>query len=191
MRPSTSMSTIKNAHDMFWIKPDQDDWMSTGNGRYAFLLDRTATFIGEERVACIVDLAKCTFSELLRVMPDCLPKSWGDAGILATALFVNQMEELVPELALCADHWKARQVGTFAYPDWTKRRGKEVKMQHAHRTEEIKRKRETSTPLDDRPWSSDPTPMDLSDSEHGPSKPAVKRARTAQRTLYPAFVHVH
>lgn len=111
----------------FWLKPLAEAWLQLGDGPYGFVVNVAGEFIGDERVSAMLESAKQCFQELLRLDPTLCPATWGDAGILAITLFVNSIESSFLELTLCSDHWKARQVATNVYKDWTKRRGKAVK----------------------------------------------------------------
>jgi hypothetical protein len=46
------------------------------------------------------------------------PKSWGVAGLQVTKQFYNEMDTQIPEMRLCAGHWKAEYLATHIYPSW-------------------------------------------------------------------------
>ncbi|KZV90651.1 hypothetical protein EXIGLDRAFT_770618 [Exidia glandulosa HHB12029] len=129
LSPSPLQKSFPNAR--FWDKTAVDDWVRDGNGKYGFVVDINGLFIGDGRVTGMVEQAKHIFQEMRRVqaadLPPLCPPAWGDAGIHAVLTFVNAIEALYPELTLCEDHWKARQVASQAYKDWSRRRGKSVK----------------------------------------------------------------
>lgn len=52
------------------------------------------------------------------------PKTWGAAGIDIVRAFCEEMEHQFPELALCADHWKAQYLASKNYSSWYSTHGK-------------------------------------------------------------------
>lgn len=52
------------------------------------------------------------------------PKTWGAAGVDVVRAFYEEMERQFPELALCADHWKAQYIATKNYSSWYSTHGK-------------------------------------------------------------------
>ncbi|EJD48512.1 hypothetical protein AURDEDRAFT_112950 [Auricularia subglabra TFB-10046 SS5] len=108
--------------------PDVLNWQPPTNvddqQRYEFIVDANGDFVGKARTVVMSEHGKWCFQELLR--RELAAATWGAHGLLAIVLFINAMEAAFPELALCADHWKAKAFARKLYPDWISRRGKEV-----------------------------------------------------------------
>ncbi|KAJ7336133.1 hypothetical protein DFH08DRAFT_1018388 [Mycena albidolilacea] len=58
------------------------------------------------------------------------PPTWGRASIDVVQLYCDEMGRQFPELRLCTDNWKAKQIATNNYPSWIKNHSK-VKIEEA------------------------------------------------------------
>ncbi|KZW02951.1 hypothetical protein EXIGLDRAFT_701568 [Exidia glandulosa HHB12029] len=197
LAPSLSPSPLQKSfpHARFWNKAAVDDWVRDGNGKYGFVVDSNGLFIGDGRVTGMVEQAKHIFQEMRRVqaadLPPLCPPAWGDAGIYAVLSFVNAIEALYPELTLCEDHWKARQVAAQAYKDWSRRRGKSVKNTEDTISTSTKRPRaSSSSPSASRSSTSGPqhdeddnqSASEDEGEQEGEREPANKRVRISVST---------
>lgn len=76
------------------------------------------------RVKTILKFAHSVFFQLRD--HDKHPKTWGAAGIDVVRAFCKEMECQFPELALCADHWKAQYLASKNYSSWYATHGKQL-----------------------------------------------------------------
>jgi hypothetical protein len=54
------------------------------------------------------------------------PKTWGTAGTEILRAYCQETEQQFPELAFCADSWKANYIATLNYSSWYNTHGKTI-----------------------------------------------------------------
>ncbi|EJD44765.1 hypothetical protein AURDEDRAFT_114282 [Auricularia subglabra TFB-10046 SS5] len=116
-----------------WMEPSETD-----DGRFHYIVDANGAYVGDARCGVIKECGKWCFQELLQ--RGIAKATWGAHGYLAMVLFINALERAFPELQLCADHWKAKELARMLYPDWIARRGKELKVTKTPKAKSAKRK---------------------------------------------------
>ncbi|EJD36915.1 hypothetical protein AURDEDRAFT_116966 [Auricularia subglabra TFB-10046 SS5] len=164
-----------------WVEPDDTDI----EGRFHFIVDTDGVYVGDARSGVIKECGKWCFQELLH--RGLAKATWGAHGYLAMVLFINALERAFPELQLCADHWKAKELARRLYPDWIARRGKELKATKNPKAKSSKRKAPAPSSVDsddDAAVLSDAAPTaKKARSEAAPSQ--AQRAKTALALLQP------
>ncbi|KAJ3558411.1 hypothetical protein NM688_g937 [Phlebia brevispora] len=87
--------------------------------QYFFLKDEYGNLVPAEYVKKICNWCGTFYNQLVYDLKGPLPKSWESHAPLGIRNeFVKLAEERFPQLALCEDHWKAKQLVIATYPGW-------------------------------------------------------------------------
>lgn len=97
------------------------------NSAQRFIEDVDGNVVSGDRAKDIRTAAHDIFHTISQSKTTVLPTSWGVAGLSLSNAFNNELAYQCPELQLCANHWKARQLATNLYPPWYNTYGPKVK----------------------------------------------------------------
>ncbi len=97
---------------------------TSGSGRNRFFIDHLGQRITDgSYLARSRELARQACTDAARLTGMSLKDpitQWGETGLAFQLHFLTSMEEAIPDLRLCSNHWKAEQLAKEIYPGWVR-----------------------------------------------------------------------
>lgn len=103
---------------------DKDITFTKSTGRNRFFINNLGQRITDESfLTRYRELSRQAFTDSARLSGMSLKDpitQWGETGLAFQLHYIASMEEVIPDLRLCSNHWKAEQLAKETYPGWVR-----------------------------------------------------------------------